>query len=123
MLTLKQAFEFPFSLLNVRSSTDLRIFAIDGTLWIMWLNMIFYSFFWSLSSSEISLINRSYIDSTDFEYDLDYLTTIVWHHNEKLILRVLPNDLHAMENTRLKIKRVDPDLALKIQKAMPHGHY
>ena len=59
----------------------------------------------------------------DFEYDLDYLTTIVWHHNEKLILRVLPNDLHAMENTRLKIKRVDPDLALKIQKAMPHGHY
>jgi hypothetical protein len=59
----------------------------------------------------------------DVEYDLDYLTTIVWHHNEKLILRVLPNDLHAMENTRLKIKRVDPDLALKIQKAMPHGHY
>ena len=56
-------------------------------------------------------------------HDSDTLTTIIWNDESKLVIRELPENLHRLENTRLKIKHSDPELSDMIQNTMPAGNH
>ena len=53
----------------------------------------------------------------------EVLRTIIWKDKQEYILRILPDDLSSLENVRLKIKQMDPELSELISRSMPHGNF